>query len=320
MEFSELQGQVFGLFDRGQFPEIISLLEREAKNFPEQGRITSHWLLSIHGRLGHTSDVLYLFRESLNRGWWYTENSLRGDEMYSLQGNPVFEELIAQNAALYAEAVKAVEPRQIVHLPEATLCAPLIMTLHGNNGKANSGEAFWRPLVDQGYALSMLQSTQPGNRDNSFVWDDYPLSKRDVEQYFEKLTRYFTELSHPEAIDRNQVIFGGFSVGAQVAIRMALEGSLNAKGFISVSGWLGHDPDLKYIQELLQTSRAKKVRGVIIIGDQDLSSYKGSLKFAQLLSAAGVSHQLIVVREHSHAFPDNFTESLAKAVRFILDE
>ncbi len=309
MEFRELQTQVFDLYEKGQYSEIINVLEREGGNFPDQARGMSYWWLCVYALSGRTDDAIQTLHDALSRGWWYTESALRtDDDLKSLQGLPVFEELVKQSAALYEEAKKGIKPYQIISLPNEKDAPPLVMALHGNNANAQSGEAFWSPLLEKGYGLSLPQSTLPGNRDNAYVWDDYAIAKQDIEHYYDELP----------AINKDRLIFGGFSMGGQTAVRLALEGKFGAKGFISVAGWMGNDPELKYIQELLQSEIAKKIRGVIIIGDKDGGSYKGALKLAELLSGAGISHQLTVLRDWGHTYPENYGEILARAAEFIL--
>lgn len=316
MTFDELQTQVFDLYGEKKYAEIIPILEREMPNFPDAERDVSYWWLCIYALLGRTDDALRTLREGLDRGWWHSPNALRTDEdLVSLQAIPEYQELVERNSALQAGAQKSVQPKQIVHAPAGVAQPPLIIALHGNNNTAASTEEFWLPLVERGYLFAAMQSTQLGNRENVFVWNDYTQAKKDVEGYYAELKRDTTG-------DGQRIIFGGFSMGGQTAARLALAGTFGSYRFITVGGWMGADPELQYISDAIQALSAdarRQVRGVIMIGEQDHGSYKGALKFAEILSAAGISHQLVVIPGIAHTYPKNYTEALLRAVQFVLE-
>jgi predicted esterase len=315
MTFQDLQTQVFTLYSEKKYTEILKVLEEKGAQFPDHAWAMSFWWLCLYALTGRTDDAIRTLREGLDRGWWQSPTALRGDpDLQSLQGNPEYEALVERSAALRAEAQKHVKPHQVIHEPQggSSKNTPLIIALHGNNSNAESVEPFWKPMVERGYLLASMQSTQVSTHDKAFVWDDYEIATYDVKQYYARLARDYT-------FDPERIIFGGFSMGGQTAVRLALEWTFGARGFISVGGWMGDDPQLSYLQTALQAEHAKKIRGVIIIGDHDQGSYKGALRLAELLSAAGISHQLSVIPGLAHTYPENYIESLAAAARFVLE-
>jgi dienelactone hydrolase len=188
---------------------------------------------------------------------------------------------------------------------------PTLIALHGNNNSSQATIGFWEPAVRSGLLVSVPQSTQLGIRPQVFIWDDYDLAKRDV-------LKAFDALSAQGKVDAKRVILGGFSMGGQTAIRMALDGSLPAAGFIAVGPWMGLDPNLKYLQSGLAGAKARGVRGVILIGEKDEGSIAGVRRLAELLTEHGIEHRLKIYPEMAHAYPPDFAAQIEEAVKFIL--
>ena len=95
LTFSDLQTQLYRLYQNGEYEQALDLATRAASQFPTEGVSTYYWRVCLTSLLGKTALALQLFEEALASGLWYTETQLREDpDLQPLQGLPKFEQLV----------------------------------------------------------------------------------------------------------------------------------------------------------------------------------------------------------------------------------
>ncbi|TEU17283.1 MAG: hypothetical protein E3J21_08890 [Anaerolineales bacterium] len=110
----------------------------------------------------------------------------------------------------------------------------------------------------------------------------------------------------------------GFSRGGELAIWLALSGTIEVRGFIAVGpgGPYIREPD-KWVP-LIEASQGRGLRGYLVVGEQDVSCYEGTLALAELFKSRHFPCELEVHPNLGHDFPPEFQQSLARALEFVL--
>jgi predicted esterase len=316
LTFSDVETQLYQLYQNREYAQALDLATCAANQFPTEGVVTYNWRICMASLLGETAMALQLLEEALGAGIWYAETQLREDpDLQPLQGLPQFERMVEVCRERQAEAQARAVPALITLQPEGGCQAvfqpcPLLLALHGNYGTAEDSVGFWQSAVSKGWLLALSQSSQVG-RSNGYVWNDRDWAVREIREHF-------ATLCEKHAVDPGQVVVAGFSRGGELAIWLALSGTIEARGFIAVGpgGPYMNEPD-KWVP-LIEASQARRLRGYMTIGEQDVFCYKGTQALTALLKSRDVPCELEVHPNLGHDFPPEFQQSLTRALEFVL--
>jgi predicted esterase len=308
-EFFRRTREMMDRYEQGDYAGALALTLRIAAEFPEQRGRTSFWRICLLTRTKEIPAALQVFAEALEAGWWWSETQLRRDpDLEPLQGLPEFERLVALSEEKHTAAQAAAKPETLVREPPAGTARPypLLIALHGQGSTAEADLAHWEAGCARGWLVAALQSAQlawPG----AYAWDDRDAAQRQVLGQFEALCAGYP-------VERSRVIVGGFSQGAALAIRLVLNGSLPARGFLSiVPGMI----DQELLTEWAGVRRAGPVRGYLVSGGKD-PRYAFFQQVCETLPQYGVPCRIEDHPEMSHEFPPDFEHSLDEALKFIL--
>jgi predicted esterase len=308
-EFLRRTGEMMERYDQGDYAAALALTLQIAADFPEQHGRTSFWKICLLTRTGQIPAALQAFEAAIQAGWWWSEANLRRDpDLEPLQGTPEFERLVAVSKERHAAAQAAAEPEMLVRepAPGSARPYPLLIALHGQGGTAQADLPYWEAACQRGWLVAALQSAQlawPG----AYAWDDREAAQRQVVGQFEGLcTR------HP--VDRSRLIVGGFSQGAALAVRLALNGSLPARGFLAVvPGMI----DRELLAEWAAARRPGPVRGYLVAGGRD-PRHAFFQQICETLPQHGVPCRMEDHPEMGHEFPPEFEHSLDEGLKFII--
>ncbi len=303
-----VQREFWQLYQSGAYAEALDLVTRHETLFPRRGRFYN-WKMCMAARVNDIPLALQTLQEAVDAGLWFSHASLREDEdLDSLQGLPEFERLAAICEERYAAAVAQATPQLLIAEPEhASPPYPLLVALHGNNSNSETSVDSWRSAANRGWLLTLPQSSQLGDFDG-YVWNDRERATAEVRQHDATTRREY-------AIDPARLVIGGFSMGGGLAVWLAVSGAIEARGFIAVGPYL---EDVGLLRPLLKARPDRKLRGYIVVGDQDDPCYRISQEIAALLQAHDIACELEVYPNLGHVFPPSFEESLAKGLDFIL--
>ncbi len=227
-----------------------------------------------------------------------------------MQGNPEFERLVNVCAGRHTQAAKTARSARIVLTPAPGTPAPypLLLAFHGRNANAASSQLFWESLVERGWLVALLQSSQVVGI-GSFAWDDR-------QQSIEEAKLHFAELSSSYPVHWQRLVLGGFSQGAGLAIWLALQQLLPAAGVIAVAPYL-HDVENLAAQPTAPS--ASRLRAYLLTGDLDQHQEKFA-QIEQLLNARQINYRRDKRPGLDHDFPADFDQDLDQALQFILGE
>ena len=144
------------------------------------------------------------------------------------------------------------------------------------------------------------------------MWTDVEASMQNVEgQYANIVARY--------NIDSSKTIIGGFSMGGEIALRAALQGTVPAQGFILLAPSM---PTPDEIEGLLaafgEHANRAGLRGYIILGGDDVSIPADDVAAAvERLNASGIPTHLVTLPGIAHRYPPDFDKVIAQAIAFI---
>jgi len=310
MAFSDLQRQMFELYGAGHYAEALALVTREAEHFPGEAWRLSQWRVCLASRAGETALAIRILQEALDAGLWYVEERLRADDdLQPLQGNPEYERLVARSVRRAAQAQAEARPELLTLPPEGGRPhsgSPLLMALHGNAENAGTTAPFWQPATGQGWLVGLAQSSQVAGS-GAFVWNDRNLGEREVSALYQGLAAQ-------HKIDPRRVMLGGFSMGGQLAVWMALRQAILVRGFVAVAPWV---PEIESWIGAVQGAKGLGLRGTIIVGDRDDDCFAGAQALAGLLDAEGIACELQIVPGLDHEYPADFPARLERALKAI---
>ena len=316
LTFSDLRAQLFQLYQSGEYAQALDLATRAASRFPTEALRIYYWRICMASLIKETALALQLLEEALEAGFWYAEAQLREDpDLQSLQGLPRFEQLVEICRKRQAEAQARAAPALITLQPEGQCQAdrqpcPLLLAFHGNNRDAEYSAGFWRSAVSKGWLLALPQSSQVGGPDG-YVWNDRDWAVREIQEHVATLCEQY-------AVDPDRVVVAGFSMGGELAIWLALSGTIEVCGFIAVGpvGPYMNEPD-NWVP-LIEASQARGLRGYMVVGEQDIFCYEGTQALAAMLRSRNIPCELEVHPNLGHDFPPEFQQSLIRALDFIL--
>jgi predicted esterase len=309
-DFSATMNQLRRLYEQGDYSEALGLLERVATRFPQQG-LMYHWKMCLSARAGRPSEAIQVFQDALDHGYWYPKALIREDEdLQSLQGMPEYEELVTVSLERAAELGAGGKPELLVVPPDASATghAPLLIGLHGNSQNARLAADDWRELHQRGWMLALPQSSEPLTAD-AYMWDDFDRGAAEVEGLC-------APILEPQSVDSSRIILGGFSAGGGLAIRLALAGTLKARGFLVIGPYLR---DLQTLTPYLETARNNGIRGYIVMGLREPDDGRELMsRTTAYLRENGIPCVLDEHADLGHAFPPDFPQVLDKALDFLL--
>ena len=258
---------------------------------------------------GSPDAALGALERALAQGCRYKKEWLTEDpKLASLQTLPRFAELVRAASARYDEAAAAAKPHLTFLMPDRLPDAfgyPLLMVLHGNNSNAKETAPHWAPMADQGWLVAVPQSTEIGASPDAYTWNDRERTATELDLQLERVGR-------ATQVDASRIIIAGFSMGATQAIGLTLTKRIKARGFLAVCAWLPH---IREFTQLVEGGAGKMLRGYVLVGEND-PSRAGAAALVALFTAHKLKAQLDLRPGLGHAYPDDMTAMLEKALAF----
>lgn len=225
---------------------------------------------------------------------------------------PAFERLAEINIA--RERAAQAEPQLLTKEPaqgctEERAC-PLFVALHGNGDTAANTLVAWETVTDWGWLLAAPQSSQLLTV-NSPVWNNQEIAVRDVAQHYAALQTQFN-------IDSERCIVAGFSMGGETALRVALSGTIPARGFVLLGpgGPTIETPDAWL--PLIEQGAARGMRGYIFVGEEDTGIPQDRIRsLVELLNTHNLPCVFETLPDLRHVYPPDFAPALDRALSFI---
>lgn len=308
--YNEMRSDVTNLWLTEKYQEALDILMKEAPAYPDRHHDTLYYAMCLNSRLGNVDAAVEHLREAIEEvGHWYGLSQLleTDDDLTNIWGNAEFQRLRDVSLARCKEAEDNAKPLRLIEQPAATdQPLPLVLALHGNTGNAETTLGRWKPIVDDGYLLVSLQSTQLSGP-NAYVWNDFEKAKGELIEHLSVLASEFN-------IDRERVVIGGFSMGGGFGLWAALNDVILVKGYLGIGPYIAEPKGLK---PQIEAKANSDFRAYILVGDQDVGCLPGSEATKDLMVNAGIPCKYELREGLAHEMPNDFGESAKRALNFI---
>ncbi|KMN45110.1 alpha/beta hydrolase [Bacillus paramycoides] len=289
--------------NKGSFEAYTYIMEHAKGVVGNEAQIYN-FKYALASAAGLEEEALHLMKEAIiENGFWYgNEYLISDDDLKPLHKFEEFHKMV-QLCKEREELAKKTERADVKYIYSKKK-GNLLLTMHGDQENIQIIEPYWKSVLTQDYTLALPQSSQIQFSDG-FVWDDIDRGKEELKEHYDKFIENHTV---------ENVVIGGFSAGARVALYTILQKDINVDGFIFMAPWL---PAIEEWNELLGMLQDKGIKGYIICGDQDEDCYEVTQQFVQLLKDKDIEHKYKVVPNLKHDYPNNFDELLKEAIEYI---
>jgi predicted esterase len=315
LSFTELTDKIQSHFAEGTFAEGLSLASQYVTVYPEEFALLNYWRMCLAARMNEYPIANKILESTLASGNWYSEFLLRNSpSLAPLQGEDEYERLVGISLQMRASDPATAVPMLVIRPkdacgPEDEGC-PAVIFLHANQDTAQKNVPHWRSLADEGWLVALPQSSAAMWAD-AYVWMDHDTSSNEVVKHFERLKKEYS-------LDRGRIILAGFSMGAEVALAMALNGAIGAKGFILLGPGGPFTDDPAKWSPSIEKAKDKGLRGVILMGLADESIPQDNIRaLVETFTKAGIACDLKTYPDLKHEYPPDFEVVLKEALKYI---
>lgn len=301
----EVEQRFHQLVQSGEYAKALDLVTLEAHVFPEHAqKVVYAWRFTMACRLENKTLALKILTEAIEAGHWYGDLETDPDYLL-LKGDVEFEKIVNTCKVRRTRAIADAVPVMKISQPESrTVTYPLLIALHGSNGNIEINP--WESAVSEGWLVALPQSSQvfaPG----TYTWNDWDWAQQEVGEQYSMLCKEY-------AIDPNQVILAGFSLGAGLAAWLVLSGKIKAQGLILVNPFL---QDITAIMPFLKNNNLNGLRVYLVAGQRDQYCLGIAQQLNTLLPKYGISCFLDVYVDLDHSFPKDFEHKLPYALMYV---
>lgn len=309
--FEAFLDRFLALYQQGAYDQALHLIETDGPRFPENAAQAMAWQVAMLSRLERVDEAMQVLQSAEARGFWYHEQALLHDpDFAALQSHPLFSGLVERMAARRQAAAAQLLPTRQVIAPSGPGPHPLCLALHGNYANLSMTVPYWRPLVEHGWILAALQSSQPGWASDIYVWDDISKSLAEIK-------RHYAGLLSAAVVDPQAVIAGGFSMGATIAVRMALDPAFSLRGVIAHETWFT-DESLTELEQALASAPQTQARVLLIAGQENGEYCDIAQRVYNLLAGRDIPCRVMLSSNPRHGFPQEFPQLLQQAAGWIM--
>ncbi len=319
---SEMTIETVGLeiqahFTNKTYAEGLALASQRLKDFPDDFPLLTYWRICFAAKMNALPQANQILEALLSSGIWYSEALLRDSPSLAvLQKDPEFERLadislkMQINDPLEKLPLLVVRPENSCGPEEKPGC-PNLVFLHGNSDTAQANLSYWHPLSKKGWLVALPQSSQVYWSEN-YSWTEHKYAEDEVLEKYAGLGKRYS-------LDIQNTILAGFSMGAEIALALALNVKLNSRGFILLGPGGPYMNNLSNWDELIDIAKDTGLRGVVIMGLEDKTiSQEAVHGLVDKLNQNGIPTDLQTFPGLGHHYPDNFELVLDQALSFIL--
>ncbi|MBJ8105001.1 MULTISPECIES: alpha/beta hydrolase [Bacillus cereus group] len=288
---------------KGSF-EAYSYIMEHAKGVVGNEAQIYNFKYALASAAGLEEEALHLMKKAIieNEFWYGREYLISDDDLKPLHKFEEFHRMV-QLCKEREELAKKSEQADLKY-KYSKQNENLLITLHGDQENIQIIEPYWNSVMEQGFMLALPQSSQIQFSDG-YVWDSIERGREELKEHYNKIKANKTF---------GNIIIGGFSAGARVALHSMLQGEIEVNGFIFVAPWL---PEMEEWEEMIGILHDKSIKGYIICGDQDEDCFECTQQFVKLLKDKNIEHKYKVVPNLNHDYPENFEELLKEAIEYI---
>lgn len=305
-QYKELGEKINQLWTEKRVEEAIALCHDGIRQFPEKAASFQLDLAFLYLGIDKLEQSMEVLHKALEQDIWFPRQYFR-----KLEEDSVFQKLVEQWDRLAERDRSNTKPLYRVYTPkqyDSSRKYPLFIAIHGWGEDLDMFEDYWiSDVIRQQYILVLPQSSQ---RIGSFqyCWDDSDKTHKELREMYD-------EVSTQYSIDTENIILGGFSQGATIAIDLALNDAyIPAKGFIA----LNPDKPEMFEESQIQQAKQSNIKGYIITGDKD-QSYEQQKAMMEVFQKLGFECRIDVIENWGHWFPKDLEQRIDKGIEHICE-
>lgn len=314
ISWSEVNEMTSSLRDQEKFDEALSLLEQQAPGLHDHEFEVSDLTMKILFEAGRTEEAMTVWQKGLDEGYFYFVVP-RFASYDPVRNNDQFKNALAQNNRLRKKAHSESKPEFRMVTPASYSPGksyPLLMVIHGGNQSIVKAMQTWDPnVMGDDLLIAYVQSSIQADT-KSYRWDLNGAGIYELPTAQDEVIGLYQEIIKQYSVDTAQVSLAGFSQGGNLALIMAAEGTIPAKGFVAGCPAIRRPVDL----ETAQAATARGVRGTIFVGSKDWTAVAVQTSVDNF-KEAGLQVNHIVMEDKGHEYPENFKEVLQEAIKQI---
>ena len=298
------------LFAEQKYDEALNLLRHSKEQFPNDLFEILWYEAIIYVITEDHENCLAALENMTDKGFfgeleWRFFDPIRDDARFRV--------LFEASKRLKAAAEKNARMEYQVYTPDGYTSEqqyPLFIALHGDGHSLAYFKYHWEAagLLEQGFVLVYIQSSQVICTDG-FGWTpDYEITRRDMKAAYD-------EVVHQYSIDTDNILIGGYSGGAIASIEVTMANTLPVKGFISLCPSLKPD---SFSKENVERAIQRGVKGVFMEGEKE-GKVPAEQEMIDVFEDSNFPYQFHINSNVGHAFPHDFGQTLSDAIKFIMD-
>lgn len=314
-KFEELEAQIQQHYHDKDYQSALDLATRGMLSYPDQFPTLYYWRICMSARTGDTKLTYALLDEVHETGFWFGEVLLRkSPSLLALQGDPEFEQRVERNRQIQESDQAQQFPLLIIHsqgrCAQGTEPCPLLIGLHANAATAQHSLDFWRSAAATGWLAAAPQSSQAMWK-GAYVWNDEDTARLELQKHYAALLQRYS-------LDTERVVLAGHSMGAEMAMRLAISAAIPVQGFIAIGPGGPFMDEPEQWAELLKANPGRELRGYIIYGSEDQTIPQENIpRLVEQLNRSGIPTEVECLSLAGHEFEIEYEECLLNGLNFI---
>jgi alpha/beta superfamily hydrolase len=293
MRFNDVSRDTMTLHSTGKYAEALAFLEGYDPEDIDQRAQIAYWRACLLSLMKDPAGALRVLTDAMDdHRIWYSPATLReDDDLVSLRAEPGFGRLLEMAEDRFLEARASEAGKHLVFRRNRAYANPrgVVVILHGNNSNLHATQRAWEPLLEDGWTLLFVESSQIGYYTFGRVWNDYSRAREDIISALDSLTDS----------ERNFLVLAGFSRGARTAIQLALDGSVPATAVFA------HEPaPSEGFASWYGEARPRSIPVYLTIGEEDPDRNMSE----EIARVIGESVRVRILAGASHEYPERFSD------------
>jgi predicted esterase len=309
LTFKQVQKEIFKRFRAKEYEKVEALSQEALTRFPDKTHKITWRLAVLYLMAGKQKKCLEILEYGQERNIPYPIWPGAGP-MKQLESFEKFKKIVETNHRIQKELSANTKAELVVQTPKKYSdqeTYPLFITLHGWAGNINTLRKYWKlKKAAREYITAFIQSSQVVEMD-SFGWSDYQAGRKDIKQIYQQIMQQYP-------VDNQQVVIGGFSQGALMAVDIAINHIIPAIGFVALQP--GGDLPDTFNEKNVKKAANRGLRGTIITGPMD-HYFQQQKEMDTIFQKTNLPHRFIVKRGFKHGFPWNLPRLIDAALSHI---
>ncbi len=306
--YQEFRVVLIEKYNAGEYAEAARMIEDSFDNFPGEEWKMSYNMAAVCQHLEDYKKGIKYLGMAQDKGQFFNTWAFNGDFWAPFFETPGFEEVIARNEEMRAEAQKNAEMKIEIVLPgklEEGKAYPLFIALHGGGENIEEFKPNWKSTVmESEFIIAYVQSSQVVSM-TGFSWEEQEVTKKELKEAYDKVCAEYP-------VDTAEVLIGGFSSGGYGSLVATFFEAVPVKGFVILC-----PPMPENITETeVAKARDRGVRGTLITTELD-HRVPDQRKMADLFRNTGLQYQFTITPNIGHWYPDNLPEMIDQAIAHI---